>query len=96
MNTARLIKQTRAPGAVQAVYELTPPYMENTHVVVSAVSGDGRLVKVPETYIFPCNEYGDVTSYADLPGSFRGDMDHARALTNAGYTIIEGDESNGS
>lgn len=81
MSTAKVIN--RVQGSVQAVYEMDPPYMENEHVLVSA---DGLLVQVPETYIFPKN--GDVTSYLELPGSFRGAMDHSEALENAGYKII--------
>lgn len=42
----------------------------------------------PETYIFPSNEKGTILKYTELPGSFRGALDHARALRNAGYVVI--------
>ena len=47
------------------------------------LAGDG-----PETVIFAAYEDGDVaTMEVDLPGGFRGAMDHAQALRNAGYEI---------
>lgn len=43
----------------------------------------------PETFIFGCNISGTVVSWAELEGSFRGEMNIARALQNAGYTIVD-------
>lgn len=54
------------------------------YVIVSAavvpISG-------PETYIFAANKNGQVTDWIELPGSFRGALDHERALRNAGYEV---------
>ena len=78
-------------------YEPYPPYYwdrydytEETevltlvdHVIVSAVD-------VPfsghETYIFQCDETGVVLDWSEMPGSFRGALDHERALNGLGYT----------
>lgn len=38
----------------------------------------------PETYIFTADPYGRIASFSDLPGSFRGALDHERALRGAG------------
>lgn len=54
------------------------------HVLVSAVVAP---FSGPETYIFPADESGKVVYWGELDGSYRGGMDHAQALTNAGYTI---------
>ena len=43
----------------------------------------------PETYIFGADVHGTIVSWMDLPGSFKGSMDHAKALRNAGYEIME-------
>ena len=79
------------------VYEVDPPmsYTEEydgpvlttPYVIVSAsvVSITG-----PETYIFPAKKTGDVFEVADwgeLDGSFRGGLDRAEALANAGYVV---------
>lgn len=79
-------------------YELDPPIkdepwddsepQEYKYVVVSAV----RVLGVPETYIFPARKAGDVVviaDYSELPGSYRGGLDHNEALRGAGYAVIK-------
>ena len=91
--TAKLVKALppNTIGAVWKVYHLDPPieYDEGRkaeHVVVSAsvVQYSG-----PETYVFPSTEGGEVTSWVELEGSYRGGLDHAEALNNAGYVVTE-------
>lgn len=60
--------------------ERTPAEYVIVSAVVAAYSG-------PETYIFPATADGAVVNYGELPGSFRGALDHAAALDNAGYAI---------
>lgn len=66
------------------LYRLEPHPEGYQYVVVSAVrvpfSG-------PETYIFKADSQGKVADWAELEGSFRGALDHARALRGAGYEI---------
>lgn len=97
---ARLLRD-RLPGARghQALYELVPPlansewdndaedFIERLHrfVVVSAADVP---YSGPETYLFPADETGEITSYGELPGSLRGVLDHDAALARAGYTVI--------
>ncbi len=70
---------------IAAVYQMFPPLEGYEYVWVSAVdafdTGD-------ETYIFGCTPDGDVLSWGELPGSFKGAQDHARALGNVGYVIV--------
>lgn len=85
---ATLVKDLpRSPaGAAQKLYKLSEPYevksydgtVERTidHVVVSAVGVLGE----PETYVFPANEAGEVVAWGELPGSFRGALDHGAAI----------------
>lgn len=67
-------------------YRLSPPLEGHEYVIVSAST---VLLSGPETYIFPADEKGNVTDWAELDGSFRGDRDHNRALRSAGYTVSE-------
>lgn len=96
--TAKLIK-SNLPGFLGTahLYELSEPvafdydwdtdtYKEDTNYVV--VSAANVLYSGPETYIFPADKDGEVLSWAELSGSFRGAMDHAQALQNAGYEVI--------
>lgn len=90
MKTATLIKPV-SPG--KKLYRLSEPLRDgegnpHTYVVVSAAD---VMLTGPETYIFPANENGEITDFGDLPGSYRGDFDHVRALSGAGYRILEGD-----
>lgn len=56
-------------------------------VVASAV--DVPIQGCPETYLFPANSEGAVLSWLELPGSFKGERDHRRALVDAGYEVVE-------
>jgi hypothetical protein len=53
-------------------------------VVVSAVDNP---FSGPETYIFGVDENGAIVDWMELPGSFRGALDHNEALEGAGYTV---------
>jgi hypothetical protein len=55
------------------------------HVAVSAVTAP---FTGPETYIFPADEDGNVLDWTELHSSFRGALDHERALRNAGYEVL--------
>lgn len=62
-----------------------PPAKETSFVVVSATVvpyGFG-----PETYIFPADENGNVISWGELKGSYKGGLSHKTALHRAGYTV---------
>ena len=84
--TATLI--TNKPGlrGEYRLYRLSEPLEGHDFVQVSAI----RIAidtGLPETYIFPSNEAGDITDWLDLPGSIQGVSDHALALAGAGYEL---------
>lgn len=73
------------------LYELTEPVQYRgghltNYVVVSAtvVPGSG-----PETYMFASDEDGNVLSWGELPGSFRGGLDHKKALVGLRDVVEE-------
>lgn len=41
-----------------------------------------------ETYIFESDNEGNIKDWSELEGSFRGEINHERALKNLGYTIL--------
>lgn len=68
------------------LYRVDPPMTydddkKTNYVVVSAVNVPPYG---PETYIFPATRLGEVLDWLELPGSFRGALDHTRALEGAG------------
>ena len=55
-----------------------------SHVITSATT----VLGVPETYVFPAAEDGEIVDWGELPGSFKGALDHTEAL--AGFLGREG------
>jgi len=88
MGTARFIKTVPGTGDAR-LYELSEPLEgygdKYTYVVVSATIAP---YSGPETYIFGANKDGDVLDWGELEGSFQGALDHAEALSGAGYDIL--------
>lgn len=52
---------------------------ETEYVITSATVA---IFSGPETYIFPADSEGEVMNWIELPGSYRGDLDHDRAIRN--------------
>ena len=58
------------------LYELQPPRGELQFILVSGIANAWGT----ETYIFPANAEGKITDWGELEGSFRGAVDHERAV----------------
>lgn len=89
MKTATLVCKLSGFRGDARLYSLSEPMKDDNdvevdHVIVSAVVAFGGE---PETYIFPSNAEGKVLSWLEMDGSFRGELNHAKALLDAGYTI---------
>jgi hypothetical protein len=65
------------------LYALSEPLDGHSHVIVSAADAP---YTGPETLIFGCDERGNAVDFIDLDGSFRGELNHDKALKLAGYT----------
>jgi hypothetical protein len=92
VKTARFIRRLAHWKSDARVYELSEPFNGFELVIVSAVDA---LFSGPETYIFGATveslEENRAADYLELDGSFRGALDHERALRNAGYSpAVEG------
>lgn len=55
--------------------------IETSFVVTSATVA---VFSGSETYIFPANASGEILNWMELPGSYRGELDHERAIKNVG------------
>ena len=94
--TATYIKQIPGATGDMRLYRVEPPMkgedrgdgpvpiFEQVAVSAAVVPFSG-----PETYIFGCDSEGENIDFMELDGSFRGGLDHAQALRNAGYEIKE-------
>lgn len=74
------------------LFRLDPPmgdeYIDEGPIEYVVVSATIAMFSGPETYIFPANEEGEITSWGELNGSYRGGLSHEAALANAGYTVV--------
>ena len=95
MKTATLIRELEGFQGAASLFRLEPPHKTEPwpdsekpksykYVIVSAVVAYSG----PETYIFPANAKGEVTDWVEMPGSYRGGLNHEAALANAGYTVV--------
>lgn len=57
----------------------------SAHLVVSAVV---TTLGGPETMIWRASADGEVLDWMELDGSFRGGLDHGRALRAAGFEVV--------
>lgn len=93
MKTAKFIKQIEPAAGDMRLYKLSEPVKVNDwedepetteYVAVSAVIA---AFTGPETYIFPANGEGKITEWGEMEGSYRGGLNHARALEGLGFVI---------
>lgn len=86
---ATLIENLSGWGGEARLYRVDPPmsYGDNQQTKYVVVSAVNVMFSGPETYIFPANSNAKILNWLELPGSFRGGLDHTRALEGAGYSI---------
>ena len=61
-----------------ALYRMDPPLNGCDFVIASAIS---------KTCVFPADAGGEVVSWAEMDGSYRGGLSHAKAFAGAGYSM---------
>jgi len=98
MKTATLLRTViSASGANQHIFKLDPPYVatgydaedEKVDEIIEFVCVSALFsVWTVETYIFPCDDEGNVVDWGELPGSYKGGTEHDVALAGLGYTIV--------
>ena len=78
----------------QLLWRVEPPMqgwdVDNRPLVFDFVvtSATDAQFSGPETYIFGADKTGEVVDWLELPGSFKGSLDHDAAITNAGYEVV--------
>lgn len=85
-------KQLRGWKGEAYLYRLSHPVRHGDDrtltefVIVSAVVA---LYSGPETFIFAADKDGEVLSWTELDGSYRGGLSHEIALEGAGYSVAK-------
>ena len=87
--SAVAIKSVREAKGRACLYRLSEPHVGYEYVVVSAAKDHKDKFNniIGETYIFGSDESGKVRSFLELPGSYKGGLDHQKALNDAGYDV---------
>lgn len=73
-------------GATQVLYKLSETYTYERYTDEPPISTDYVITSAvnaysgPETYVFPTDSEGGWLSAGELPGSFRGALDHDAAI----------------
>ena len=97
MKTATFIKWLTDWRGHAALFKLSEPaqvdwYLEEdeepTYTDYVVVSGVVAFLGEAETLIFPADKEGEVPSMTEMPGSFRGSIDHDKALEGLGYQAV--------
>ena len=90
LKSAIAVKNVREAKGRACLYKLSEPLVGYEYVVVSAAKDyrdDTYNNMIGETFIFGSDETGQVKSFLELPGSYKGGLDHQKALNDAGYDI---------
>jgi len=82
--TATELRRLTGYNGDARLYRMTPPHKGHRYVIASAAAAYGNH----ETYLFPADASGEVTDWTELPGSLKGQLDHAAALEAAGYQVV--------
>ncbi len=100
----KLIDGLREPGsfgnATRNIYRLSPPIegydweldeadQAQPKYELVAVSQANVPFSGPETYIFPCDEDGEIIDFGELPGSRRGSISPDSLMRELGYNVVE-------
>jgi len=91
--SAVAVKNIKEARGRACLYRLSEPHVGYEYVVVSAAKDHKDTYNniVGETFIFGSDETGKVKSFLELPGSYKGGLDHQKALNDAGYDINFGE-----
>ena len=87
--SAVAVRSIKEAKGTACLYKLSEPLGGYEYVVVSAAKDgtDHFNQTIGETFIFGSDETGKVISFLELPGSYKGGLDHQKALNDAGYDI---------
>ena len=87
--SAVAVKNIKEAKGRACLYKLSEPLVGYEYVVVSAARDhtDSYNNLIGETFIFGSDESGKIRSFLELPGSYKGGLDHQKALNDAGYDI---------
>jgi hypothetical protein len=87
--TATFVRDVEGFAGTARLWKLSEPvsYEEGKTTDRVITSATSVMFTGAETYIFPANAGGVVIDWLEMPGSFRGALNHEAAITRAGWEI---------
>ena len=86
MNTNRTARKIKDVNNHQILWEVLPRIEGNKYVITST---SNVQFTGPETYMFAADEKGNIINWGELPGSYRGELNHQKCFENINYQIHE-------
>lgn len=86
MNTNRSARKIKDVNDHQILWEVLPRIDGHKYVITST---SNVQFSGPETYMFASDEKGNIIDWCELPGSYRGKLDHKICFENINYKIHE-------
>jgi len=86
MNTNRTARKIKDVNNHQILWEVLPRIEGNKYVITST---SNVQFTGPETYMFAADEKGNIIDWGELPGSYRGKLDHKKCFESIGYSTSE-------
>jgi hypothetical protein len=86
MNTNRTARKIKNVNSHQILWEALPR-IEGYKFVITSTSN--VQFTGPETYMFAADEKGNIIDWCELPGSYRGELNHEKCFEEIGYKIDE-------
>jgi len=78
---SQVMYEADPPHATRKLWKITVAGFDPHYVITSAAHVSiGPYDEGEETFVFPSNSDGDFVSWSELPGSFKGELDHTRAI----------------
>ena len=81
---SKFVSKIKDINSRQILWKAEPPLEGNEYIITSA---SNVMFTGAETYIFPADKDGNITDWCELPGSYRGELNHKRCFSNIGYCI---------
>lgn len=86
MMTNRIARKIKDINPRQILWEVLPRIDGHKYVITSASNIE---FTGPETYMFASDEKGNIVDWCELPGSYRGELDHKKCFEYINYKIHE-------
>jgi hypothetical protein len=81
---SKFVTKIKDVNGRQVLWKAEPPLEGHEYIITSE---SNVMFTGAETYIFASDKDGNITDWCELPGSYRGELNHKKCFSNIGYNI---------